>query len=833
MRSPESRDVESLLRHAGWMKSLARRLVADPSVAEDLVQDTWVAALQHPRSGSGSPKGWLAAVLRNFARQSRRRAEHRTQREERSARSEATPSAHDAVASAELQRSLVEAVLALEASYRDVIVWRFFEGVPPKEIASRLSVPVDTVKTRLARGIEKLRAELDRRSGGKREAWLSALIPFAVRPEIPASALWTILVNTNLKLGLAAALVIAALVGIWNLARSRPAASLSAVPAASTAEPSLSDGTASEKTGVGAFGRAEIATKELAKSPTSPAAADSAPMAAQGHVIDTEGMPVSGVDLVSGSRTDTTTLATSASDGSFSIPSAQLQGCLFAKDAAFTTVFGVDAWRNAPMASLVVVVAPRIQLAGTVVDDAGRPIAGADVHVRVEKDFLQELGLVTDQSFEARTATTTDDAGRFELQDAPGMPDAKVDVVAAGFVTVCVPAPRESTDAMRFVLALGKNPVIRGEVVDAQERPVPGAWLAAGGKTTRADDGGRFVLEPGEDLQFDRGGWWLGLVAVKPDYLPARIPKPDSGWPAEIVVHLDGPPLSIRGHVVDSEDHPVAGAEVWALDETRFGPLPRTDSYQETQPTLEFLVRGSSLTKSDDQGAFELGGLLPRGYRIVASHKSTLRAAVTPSIQPGGDEVTIAVPGLDHCAQVAGRVVSGSGTPIPGVLVFPLHVFAHEDGKQSPSPPAAYGDGKLTDVDGRFAFDSLCTEELQFQVSGGNLDFDWNHDPPAKAKLDDLEIVVALRCHLQVDLGDHPDLADEFNVLDASGKELDVVRWQGPQASVGTWGKIHDGRSDILAVADTGRTLVLKKNGDEVQRIDVRLALGEITVVRP
>src|SRR5205814_10341316 len=44
---------EELLAHAGWVRALARELVRDASTADDLVQETWLAALRHPpRAGS-------------------------------------------------------------------------------------------------------------------------------------------------------------------------------------------------------------------------------------------------------------------------------------------------------------------------------------------------------------------------------------------------------------------------------------------------------------------------------------------------------------------------------------------------------------------------------------------------------------------------------------------------------------------------------------------------------------------------------------------------------------------------------------------------------------
>jgi DNA-directed RNA polymerase specialized sigma24 family protein len=40
-------NLAELLTHADWVKSLARELVRDEHRAEDVVQETWIAALRH------------------------------------------------------------------------------------------------------------------------------------------------------------------------------------------------------------------------------------------------------------------------------------------------------------------------------------------------------------------------------------------------------------------------------------------------------------------------------------------------------------------------------------------------------------------------------------------------------------------------------------------------------------------------------------------------------------------------------------------------------------------------------------------------------------------
>ena len=41
-------NVRELLEHSGWVQTLARSLVEEAGCAEDIVQQTWVAALENP-----------------------------------------------------------------------------------------------------------------------------------------------------------------------------------------------------------------------------------------------------------------------------------------------------------------------------------------------------------------------------------------------------------------------------------------------------------------------------------------------------------------------------------------------------------------------------------------------------------------------------------------------------------------------------------------------------------------------------------------------------------------------------------------------------------------
>lgn len=213
--------IERLLEHRAWVRSLARRIVGDDARADDLEQQTWLAAMERPPRGA-TPRAWLGTVVRNLASKMRRSEVRLHRREAHSARSERLPSTSEVVAEAEAHRLVVEAVLAIDAPHRDAVLLRHFEGLSPLEVAERLGIPLETARARVRRGIEKVRAHLDRQQGGDDARWRLALAPLvataSTSPALSAgAALGVTLMNTKLLVA-AGVLGIALLVGsvLWN-----------------------------------------------------------------------------------------------------------------------------------------------------------------------------------------------------------------------------------------------------------------------------------------------------------------------------------------------------------------------------------------------------------------------------------------------------------------------------------------------------------------------------------------------------------------------------------------------------------------------------------------
>lgn len=180
--------TDDLFDDLRWLHSLALVLTRDSARAEDLVQSATVAYLESPPDRPNATAAWLRSVVRNLARRNHRDETRRRRREQQVARREAVLSTPDGLLEqAEIQRQLIDAVLALDEPYQETILLRYFGELAPKEIAERHRVPIATVYTRLDRATDRLRARLDSAYGHDRAAWISILIPLADPARAPLS----------------------------------------------------------------------------------------------------------------------------------------------------------------------------------------------------------------------------------------------------------------------------------------------------------------------------------------------------------------------------------------------------------------------------------------------------------------------------------------------------------------------------------------------------------------------------------------------------------------------------------------------------------------------
>lgn len=159
------------LPHLSAAYNLARWLVRDEHIAEDMVQDAYVRALKYFDSFRGGEiRPWLLGIVRNTCftwLQGNRNGRDAMEFDE-----DRDSAAHDAVYGGKdnnpetillgKQESsrLDLAIGNLPAAFREVLVLRELEGMSYEEIAAVAGIPSGTVMSRLARARAMLRAEL-------------------------------------------------------------------------------------------------------------------------------------------------------------------------------------------------------------------------------------------------------------------------------------------------------------------------------------------------------------------------------------------------------------------------------------------------------------------------------------------------------------------------------------------------------------------------------------------------------------------------------------------------------------------------------------------------
>ncbi len=218
-REPERVDFKSALEQSGWLRTLAVHLVG-PDQAEDLVQDTWVRALERPPRHAASLRGWLTRVVTTLSLDSRRSTVRRKRREAKVAGPAVIASPDETAAVLEVQEQVMQAVQALPEPYQTTVVLRYYEGLTSRQIAEHLGIAPSTARNRLARGLHSLRKNLETRHGrGWRGTSLALLMPggASALPSAAATAgLETLAMTMKSKLILAAtALVVIAGVLLW------------------------------------------------------------------------------------------------------------------------------------------------------------------------------------------------------------------------------------------------------------------------------------------------------------------------------------------------------------------------------------------------------------------------------------------------------------------------------------------------------------------------------------------------------------------------------------------------------------------------------------------
>jgi RNA polymerase sigma-70 factor (ECF subfamily) len=806
--------VEHLLERSDWIRALAVSLARDPDRAEDLAQSTIALALEkHPGAGV-PPRRWLAAVMRNLLRQDLRAAQRRARREESAARPESVPSESMLLERLDIQRRVVDAVRALDEPYRSVVLLRYFEGLSPAEIAARAGTPIRTVHSRLNRALQSLRQKLDAELGD-RTAWLGLLLPLAPGKAGALGAAGGILVSskTVITVGTACVLLLAAWSWIGGRHRGVPP---TGSPGASSEAVAATD--RSPGPGVSApDAREAISAPSAETRPTSPEET----WRVRGRVLDVRGAPVAGVHV--GAREQAHAKATSDSFGQFEIELRPGSLSLVAVDDAWVTLrFGQVHAANRDRDHFLVV-APFVALAGKVVDGSERPLENATVEVQIPREGFTTFPLPLDSTGIEVTATRTSADGTFQIARAPVFPRASLVSSFGALRSDVRPIPDQSVADL--VIRLEEAPPIQltleGIVVQADEKPAPGARVHLAGVEVVADTEGRFRL-PLRRVDAD-----APLVATFAGFQPAVVPEYGAVLdstdlhPPSIRLVLGPPQLSITGLVLGGEGTPQSSWTVALLDPLVLTPnrIPAL-----TAEKLTANAEPNCVTRKD--GRFRIEGLRNVPYRLRAWNREGAVIHSDP-IQAGSQDIVLRVPEDAFVGRVTGRVTARDGTAIANAEVQ-ISVTTERAGSALSSLGLK---ATKTRSDGTFELHNVPKRFAGLSVGGEGLDYA-SVDLEKVDLARPIEVVVLRMCAFRFEDDGGKDPAMELSVLGPDGKELYLVLHEAGRMSSMHAASIVDGRSQVFWVREDASRLVLRGEHDFVASQPLRLVPGEVNVLR-
>ena len=161
-------------RHEKRIFNIAYRIVGDYDEACEIVQEGFISAYKNIKGFKGKAKfaTWLYAIVINGSRNRLKQLRSRRYREGCSIDDpimtpdgeiaadppSREPSALDRLEARDVQQRVQGCINTLDAEFREVIILRDIQGFSYEEISAMLKVPEGTVKSRLFRAREAMRA---------------------------------------------------------------------------------------------------------------------------------------------------------------------------------------------------------------------------------------------------------------------------------------------------------------------------------------------------------------------------------------------------------------------------------------------------------------------------------------------------------------------------------------------------------------------------------------------------------------------------------------------------------------------------------------------------
>jgi RNA polymerase sigma factor (sigma-70 family) len=158
--------------------SLARRILTDDTLAQDVVQEVFLSLWRDARrfdAGRGTVATYLLSMTHHRAVDVVRREENlrRWRTSDEGLELEPDPKARveDEVEASERRTDVRAALAELPAAQREALLLAYFGGYTQREVAALVGVPLGTVKTRMAAGMRKMKEVLQEAGREEQHPW--------------------------------------------------------------------------------------------------------------------------------------------------------------------------------------------------------------------------------------------------------------------------------------------------------------------------------------------------------------------------------------------------------------------------------------------------------------------------------------------------------------------------------------------------------------------------------------------------------------------------------------------------------------------------------------
>lgn len=681
-----------LRRHGPMVLNVCRRLLRQTEDAEDVFQAAFLllarkAASIRKREAVGS---WLYGVAYRLASKVRTRRLRRQRHERQAGLRKCTESQTEIKAAwQQVQATLDEALWQLPEKYRTSLILCYLEGMSHEEAARQLGCPVATLRSRLLRGREKLRAALARRGLDLSTSGFAALLAAnAAEGTLPAS-----LGQTTLR-------------AAGRFAAGQPANQIASVAVARLVEGGLRTMLLGKlrigillvvaagllTTGVGVPVFHALATSEP------PAQRDKAGKDAKGesgaraekenpkpsrevivHVVDSKGKPVAEAEVyfLAGYKVSAEGRTDAEGHWSARVPADAKEWGIVARKVQVGFDYAVPTPRPGSrdeMQPLPGQVELTLDGARTLriktVDRHGKPVAG----VKVGPWYVRKPGREREINFSGlhERWPQTDKNGLAVIDWLPQRFERAIPILSSSddyFVLDRQTDLEADKPVEELTISLLPKEKLSGRVTHSDGRPAEGIVIAAEGHgagfnefrgSTKTDTDGRYVLKVHSEHAY--------IVAVQDKcwaapYRSSIVVR--AGKPVEDVDFVLGKATRLHGRItLDKNGRPAS--ETYLFLEINKGQIPK--ELRRPNDRSYHAVRMDLRTQTDKDGHYEFH-LGPGEYQLKTQLRVEPLKIDIPAANPPAEIVRDVRLPRPQMGRFAGRVVDGEGKPVIGAIV--------------------------------------------------------------------------------------------------------------------------------------------------------------------